>query len=389
MKNDNIILRVSKTFHDSLKIKCKRLGVKKSDFIRNAVEKFDLIKEFNFSEIVKDYKESKEEDKEEIVSLIFDYYRNNGFPYTEFSDEECYKKMKNIYKTRKYFSDKDVFKFNIVGLALANYFHPHMYEAKYENKMSPREAFDNDEKFKDCINRVFQMGNKPTPAKMRAILKTRNGVRCVGNFRPIIAKYIYETYCPQGGVAIDPCSGFSGRLLGCIAANKDILYDGIDVDPRTMLGNSRCASLFYDQYDFRFSFNLGRAENILRSKKDDYADLVFTSPPYFNLERYSEDGEQSSNKYNQYDIWREKFLKTVLLESYRTLKSGGYCIMNTKNINKYDIYDDMLVLAKDIGFVFEKEYKIQLINNEFLRSKNKSNNFHYEPIAVLKKRNSF
>ena len=36
-------------------------------------------------------------------------------------------------------------------------------------------------------------------------------------------------------------------------------------------------------------------------------DLVFTSPPYFAKEAYSDDEEQSYKKFNQYETWVEGF----------------------------------------------------------------------------------
>lgn len=37
-------------------------------------------------------------------------------------------------------------------------------------------------------------------------------------------------------------------------------------------------------------------------------DLMFTSPPYFNLESYSNDNFASSSNYNNYDKWLKDFM---------------------------------------------------------------------------------
>ena len=42
-------------------------------------------------------------------------------------------------------------------------------------------------------------------------------------------------------------------------------------------------------------------------------DMVFTSPPYFDREQYSEDDEQSFKSYPMYSDWRDNFLKRPTL----------------------------------------------------------------------------
>jgi DNA modification methylase len=56
--------------------------------------------------------------------------------------------------------------------------------------------------------------------------------------------------------------------------------------------------------------------------------VVFTSPPYFSKEAYSEDKEQSYLKFAQYDAWRDGFLKETLRTAVDWLRPGGYLIWN-------------------------------------------------------------
>ena len=57
-------------------------------------------------------------------------------------------------------------------------------------------------------------------------------------------------------------------------------------------------------------------------------DLVFTSPPYFAKEAYSEDEEQSYKKFGTYGLWRDGFLKPTLETAYEWLRPGGYLLWN-------------------------------------------------------------
>jgi len=118
--------------------------------------------------------------------------------------------------------------------------------------------------------------------------------------------------------------------------------------------------------------------------RSDYYDLIFTSPPYFDVEKYSEDKDQSYIKFPGYQNWLNGFLYKIVDESYRTLKAGSHLVINTKNYDKFQIADDLLSYSQKIGFVLKKTYNMKLANNEFHRKKGQIN-YHTEPIFVLKK----
>lgn len=384
-KTENIILRVSSDEHSLIKIKSEINNKSKSRYIVDSAISNDLDK-ISISKILDLYQESTDEYKNQIIDMLFLYYRRKGFPYTKLSDVEKKSKIKSVINSNVLVNDNE-FKLNVNGISLANSFHPHMEEAKYSDKMSPFEAYDDDFKFKDCIKRWLDLGKKPSRSGLRSILRTRNGVRGVGNFRPTIAKYFYDNYCSVNGLTLDPCSGFSGRLVGAISSKNNITYHGIDPEPRTYIGNVECAMFFKGIYEFSFKYDQGCAEDIMPNLNNEY-DLIFTSPPFFDIEIYSQNKNQSNIKYKDYSEWKDRFLNVLIKESNRLLKDDKFLIINLKNNNRYNMYDDMVNISLNNGFELFKEYKIRLINNEFLRSKNNDINYHYEPIAVFKKKPS-
>ena len=64
----------------------------------------------------------------------------------------------------------------------------------------------------------------------------------------------------------------------------------------------------------------------------EYFDLVFTSPPYFNRERYSLDNSQSWVRYNNLDDWMNEFFYKTLEKSWESLNKNGYLIINISDI---------------------------------------------------------
>ena len=73
-------------------------------------------------------------------------------------------------------------------------------------------------------------------------------------------------------------------------------------------------------------------EDVDFTKYNDTFDTVFTSPPYFNVERYSYDDTQSWVKYKEINEWNEHFLQRTLKNLWCSVKSGGYLLVNISDV---------------------------------------------------------
>lgn len=391
-KTNNCLLRLSDDEQNNITFKSKLLGVSKSKLFRQSALAY-WSNSFDAQAVLDLYEKSDDEGKKQLVSVVTSYFRKKGYPYTDLTPGQMNREMQKISKTKCPLLEDNHLQMNTVGLALANYFHPHMVKVRcLKNYRSPYEQFADDELFADAIDRWMKLGKKPDPSGLRRILRTRDGVRSVVNFKPAIAKYFYDTYCPDGGSVLDPCAGYSGRLAGCIATNKGLSYHGIDPDGRTATGGMKMAGFFMKQhnvcgdreYKFRFKFDLGCAEDVMSGLVSDSYDLVFSSPPYFNIEQYSLSPNQSYLRYPEYDSWRDNFLRKILIESVRLVKAGGYIIYNVKNYKKAAIADDLCGIMESLGLKLFKKYEMRLANSEYNRVAN-SPTWHTEPVFVFKK----
>jgi len=173
------------------------------------------------------------------------------------------------------------------------------------------------------------------------------------NFPPLTAKFLYEKFTEdfktQEQINIyDPSSGWGGRLLGALSVddNRNIHYIGTDPNMDHNIANGK--TKYHDFADF-FNTKTYRA-NGLFPKTHSYEifqhgseeihkdtafqkykgklDMIFTSPPYFAKEAYSEDGEQSYKKFSQYDLWRDGFLKKTLETCVEYLRNDRYLLWN-------------------------------------------------------------
>jgi hypothetical protein len=136
------------------------------------------------------------------------------------------------------------------------------------------------------------------------------------NFPPRIAKYLYEEYTErfknQPVINIyDPCAGWGGRLAGALTVKDDRRLHYIGTDPNSdnylpELGMTRYEYLanFINRAtrnEFEYAntveiFRLGSeviGEDLRFQEYKGKLDLVFSSPPYFAREIYSEEPTQS------------------------------------------------------------------------------------------------
>ena len=133
-----------------------------------------------------------------------------------------------------------------------------------------------------------------------------------------------------------------------------------------------------------FSY-LGKQVNIYKLGSEDYKpikgslDLCFTSPPYFDTEKYSDEETQSYIKFPSNDEWVNGFLYKTIKNCYRGLKGNKYMLINIANTSKYKfIEEETIRISKELGFKQEKTIELTL-------SSVMGTGYKYEPIFVFKK----
>ena len=79
-------------------------------------------------------------------------------------------------------------------------------------------------------------------------------------------------------------------------------------------------------------------------------DIVLTSPPYFNLEVYSTDNNQSYNKYDLYDVWLNDWFLVMIDKCFSILKEDGLSCWNVMDFKKINIVDPLINKHTENGF---------------------------------------
>lgn len=312
---------------------------------------------------------------------VFEHFREHGFPYfdlTQLDIDKIFTKLCD-FDTDNVLLENDELKQYMLGLNLANYFMPHMFEVRCQHFRSPLDCFNDDELLKIAIDKRVRYGDNMSDAGMRKALSFTNGTHKVSNFRPTIAKYIYDNYA-NGGTVLDFSSGYGGRLLAALASENVFNYIGFDPATKTFAGLKNMLDYVGNgtTNTFLYNYPFEDCESIVDSHSQEI-DLCFSSPPYFNTERYSNEDTQSYKRYPTVHQWNTGFLEKTTDICYNKLRDNGYYIINVANTRTHETLEaDTVRIAEERGFVLQHTYKMRL-------SSLMGKGFKYEPIFVFKK----
>lgn len=138
----------------------------------------------------------------------------------------------------------------------------------------------------------------------------------INAFKITNALQIYNKYQPTIAV-VDPFCGFGGRLVG--AMMKNINYIGIDLNKDLEPRYQSLVKDFREKTTSKIDL-LFQDSNTIDYSKYKY-DMVFTSPPYENIEIYKHMERKSIEEWN-------KFYKNVFQKLWNSLEPNGTYIIN-------------------------------------------------------------
>jgi tRNA1(Val) A37 N6-methylase TrmN6 len=158
------------------------------------------------------------------------------------------------------------------------------------------------------------------------------------NFNPTAAKALYEKLLPVEGRTLDFSAGYGGRLIGFLSASSGKEYVGIEPLSDSYRGLLRLVELFGKDKIVRLHHAPFEDIDI----EVDSFDLVFSSPPYYDLEEYGNEPTQSIIRYSEYREWLDRFWFVVLRKSVEALRDGGHLAVSLGNCARHDLVGDSL-----------------------------------------------
>jgi hypothetical protein len=166
-------------------------------------------------------------------------------------------------------------------------------------------------------------------------------ISAINIFRPLMAVEVYAKYKPS--VVLDPCAGWGGRAVGAAVCGENVRYFGIDVNHSLQIPyqnmcaflNSKCKSKSTLDLIPRIRMTIADAVTYDYSQLEPKYDMVFTSPPYYFIEKYNYNKTYNHSK----DEMDEQFYAPLFLNTFLHLLPGGCMALN---VNR-EIYERVCV----------------------------------------------
>jgi hypothetical protein len=303
------------------------------------------------------------------LRTAFEYWREQGFPYYDLTRSEIAQEFAWLRAQPAGTAFRgDGALGSIVGLRLANYFHPHMWSVRVSRYRSPMDVFRDDELLLAALERAWTVWPDRFGANascLRRMLKTFPGTASVSNFRPTLARAIIARYSQPGSVVLDFSAGFGGRLVGSLTLKRH--YIGIEPSARQVAGLRRTIrALDCSAQESTARIYRGCAEDVMGRWRTARPDLVFSSPPYYDWERYSGHRSQSYRRYRNYEQWLTGFLEPVIEYSHRIMEPGGRLVLNVSNGQRLPTPEVVERFASKVGFRIEDRLPLLLARVPYL-----------------------
>ena len=280
------------------------------ELISNLIDDYDLpmpMRKITYAEAVADFNALKEQCSTDLIST--------GEFYSRYEYEYGY--------VNKYIEVSSV------GMKSSDYFHQHSrYLCDSINSPSPYRCWTIKKFRQSMLGALWSLKFKEVNNNvLRSCLALRKYI--ASQFRPSAAKAVYEYFGAEH--VLDISAGWGDRLAGFHAASCTKSYFGIDPNGRLFDGYSDQVLMYQTGKQSMIAQECAESFDFTQINANTY-DMLFTSPPYFIVERYTSETNQSWQRYKKLENWLELFLFTTLRNATPTLKSGAYLAINISDV---------------------------------------------------------
>jgi len=342
-----------------------------------------------YAEFDKHTKETYEADPTGTIDTIFNLYRDRGIVPIVYYTEEGLRTACRAFRSKSgnNVSAGRLGLGNNAGQTINRFIFTNMQtaEPKGRGSNSLRDRFNHDTKLKRAIRICFEFREGKHlvyPTAMRRALELVTGEN-VTNFKAQNAKAIVEYICPDiWGRVYDYSCGYGGRLLGITSSNMNYNYIGTDPNTET------------HRYLKYLNEIIGSNAEIYCETSQDFQpediDCAFSSPPYFNLEKYSDEDTQCMNQFETLDDWFEGYVEPTMLNIHKGLNPNGVFATNIADYKatggEYKVVDRWIETAERVGFKHSETVKMMLntrpgVGNDKLAGREK-----WEGVYVFEKK---
>lgn len=173
----------------------------------------------------------------------------------------------------------------------------------------------------------------------------------VSVFDPVICEIVYKWFAPQGGTIIDPFAG--GSVRGIVAEKLGYEYTGFDLRREQIDANYENAK----ELNCKPIWICDDSQNLDKYIKPESCDLVFTCPPYFDLEVYSDDPNDLSNM--EYGQFADAY-QNIIAKAVKKLKNDRFAVFVVGDVRDKDGF---MVSLRDLTIKCFEKCGVRLYND--------------------------
>lgn len=169
------------------------------------------------------------------------------------------------------------------------------------------------------------------------------------SFKPSLFVAFAKLFSPKK--VLDISSGWGDRLIGAIASEIE-LYVGVDPNKKLYAG-----------YDKIIKTLPGKTKAVMIQSGFETADIseygpfdmMLTSPPYYDLEKFTDEEGQSIDSFKSLESWYNNFLIFSIKKVIDNIRSGGHIVININDIRGQEDY--VIRMVKDVNKLTSVKYK--------------------------------
>ena len=176
-------------------------------------------------------------------------------------------------------------------------------------------------------------------------------------FDPVVCEIAYRWFCPPSGIVLDPFAG--GSVRGVIAGMLGRFYTGLELRAEQVAANKKQSDKIFlnskkPKPEWITADSL-KMDDIL--PPDFQADMIFSCPPYADLEEYSDNPADISN------MAYPKFIEIysdIINKAVKRLKNDGFIVWVVGEVrdssgNYYGFISDTIRAFNKAGVSFYNE----------------------------------
>lgn len=201
-------------------------------------------------------------------------------------------------------------------------------------------------------------GDGPRLGDTKGFMATSSYAQGVSLFDPVLAEVMVRWFCPEGGSVFDPFAG--DTLKGLVFSTLGHKFTGIELRQEQVDENNEAIQAAKAKLgqELDITYFCDDGQNVANHVEANSQDLLFSCPPYYDLEVYSDLPNDASNQGSYEDFL--KILENAFTSASKCLKDDRFAVVvvgdvRDKNGFYYDFPGDVKRIFKKIGMPLYNE----------------------------------